>query len=164
MGNSNSNTRNTRKPEWKVYKIIKKSDYLNCFRCHLDDSVPYNDGNYKHMDFQKDSSAYSALWLAGAVSGFQDLLPENVILDEGYYIAVDIEMTRRHSFDYRFGRSCVKPLGVDRVDSSGNLSFVEFVGGIGQAINEARERDAFMTQQSRYQNQFYAWHLEPPKK
>ena len=159
MGNSNS-SENTRR--YKIYKIVTKSNYSDWFRCYLDDDVPYSNGNYKYMDFEEDSNTYSAFRLLAMAGGGP--VQENAILDEGCYIAVNISSTRNLSCNYKFTRRDVRTVGRERVDSSGNINFVSFVGEIGNAINEARERHNFMTQQARQQDHFYAWHLEPPKR
>ena len=155
MGNQQSNER---KRNWKAYKITRVDEYSNWVRCYLDDYVPYSDGVDKHMDFERLSTGSILMRFAGGLAGAE--LPRQAVLEEGWYIAIDIDWTRNFSSNNNFSAESVKTLG----SSSSLLGEGGFQGLIGE-IAEARELRVRANEWSDFDKQMQqAWQLQPPKK
>jgi hypothetical protein len=87
------------------------------------------------MDFKNELITHPFLTvLAEGVTGCS--LPETVILQKGYYMAIDIDMTRNSNSNTNFSRRSAKTVG--RGDHS-SLWEGGFQGVVGD-IAEARER------------------------
>ena len=110
MGNQQSSER---KPNYRIRKIISREEHSDWFRCYLDDYVPYENGEHKHMDFGKLPTAIALL---GFFANAKDRRPS---LHEGDYIAIDIDMTRNLQSNHDFDPSSVEKVNVS--DSSSLL-------------------------------------------
>ncbi|CAG8720196.1 243_t:CDS:2 [Ambispora leptoticha] len=116
----------------ELERISESKNKINDnIKCYLDDYVPFSNGNYKHIDFEKiPSLLYVGALLAGASSG-----PS---LSEGSHIAIDINMTRNYIASRNFdSRHDVRQAYISN-NLPGEGGFQELVGG----ITEARERHA----------------------
>jgi hypothetical protein len=101
MGNQQSNERQRND---KVYKITGKDEHESWIRYYLDDYVPYDNGNYKSIDFKKHSTGYFAAGILNEVigGGNTDFTSS---FNVGDYIEIDIDMTREHGRGFEFTHS-----------------------------------------------------------
>jgi|ERR1044072_6273980 hypothetical protein len=105
------------------------------------------------MDFEKHSETRHFFNLLSMGMTGVDTLP-SAALSKGWYIAIDIDMTKEHSSGYNFRRDSVKTVGRGTLDSNSNI--IEAAGGIAQSINEARESRATMAERARFERQLQA--------
>jgi len=161
MGNQQSNERQR---NWKIFKVTRVDGHSNWVRCHLDDCVPYSDGEFARMDFEKDSNAYAFMRLVATAGTGQDPVSwRPYLIEKDDYLAIDIDLTRNHSSSTNFDKGFVRKIGRETVDGNGS-NIIEAAGGWCQAIVDSRVARAERIQQLRFQRQMEAWHLEPPKK
>ena len=162
MGNQQSNER---KRNYKICKITKVDEHSTWVRCHLDDFIPYSDGEFAHIDFERDSNAFVFGRMAVNAFAGQDPVPDRAIPIEGYYLAIDIGLTRNFLNNDNFDKGFAKTVGREENNEiEGKTSIIAPTGEWCQAIIDSRMARAERIQQLRFQRQMEAWHLEPPKK
>jgi len=157
MGNNQSNE-NTRKSNYKIYKITSVNRHSGWARCHLDGYVPYNDGNYKHIDFKEDSTGFSLLSLGAGFFGHDD---SRAVLSQGWLIEIDIDLTRNLPSGRNFDKGFARAVGL----ASGSFSGEGGLQGVVGDIAEAREIYISANEWSSFDKQMQrGWQLQPPKK
>jgi len=158
MGNSNS-SENTRRSNWKLFKVIGKTENSGYTRYHLSDYVTYSNGNYKHVDFDtRVVGTNGAIALAGFLVGYP-ALERFDFPREGYYVKIDLEQTRNLNSGYEFSgfsSSAVKVVGKEEIDSDGNVSIMAATRDLCEEIIECRQRYARAAEYSRWVNQTQA--------
>jgi len=148
MGNNQSNGRQS---NWKIFKITKKSKHESFIRFYLDDYVTYNDGNYKHFDF--DKNRWQTFWSNGDY-GF--------LGDVGSYVKIDLSKTSEHSSKHSFESEefaiyLVNGKVVERINENGDI-VRDLLGGIssvGEVIEE-RQKHLAWVEYGRHANN-HAW-------
>ena len=156
MGNQQSSERT---PNYKIRKIIRREWHSDWFRCHLDDYVEYSDGSYKFMDFERLSAGGFLFRLAGGLAGAS--VPKRAVLEEGRYIAIDVDWTRKLSSNTNFSPEDVKEVDVSSGDLPGEGGFQDWV----EFMNQARENRIAWDEWNRFDKETQrAWQLQPPKK
>jgi len=144
MGNNQSNER---KKDWKLFKITKKNINDGYIRFYLDDCVTYRDGDWSRIDFDK------VFFLTRL---------QLMDCDEGTYVIIDLEKTRRenhlHDFHVALDGVMKEIVGVWKDsegnirDSAGNtLETLANLSDIGDMLQE-RQRFNASIEQSRYAN------------
>lgn len=159
MGNEQSNTYTG---NYKVFRIIRKSEHSGWFRCFLDDYVNYSNGNYMHIDFKNESGIHG-LEFTMDILGMP--LGHTPYLDKGDYIRIDMNYSRKNDSSNNFSASFIEKVGYESVDSEGNISIFGLVGGVTQEILDSRRRYAEMARERQYQNQIVlrqtSWNMPP---
>src|SRR4051794_16391543 len=156
MGNTQSNTRTT---NYKIFRIVSRDDNQNYIRCYLDDYVTYSNGNYKHMDFDYETTRFvlEGLFLSPPTPLEQftgSARPEHSPLSVGDYVRIDLNSTREQSSGHNFSRYGVQTVGREITDSEGNISgILTTTRELGEEIIEARQRYVAIAESTRFQNQ-----------
>ena len=166
MGNEQSNE-NTRRKNFKIFRVTSKSSHSGWIRYHLDDYINYSDGNYKHIDFDDRVVGPNGLIALASVMFNAPSGPNSVFPKERDYVRIDLDEVRNHSSSYNFSPySCpLSIIGREEIDSEGNVSIVAAAREVCQEIIEVRERRAAATEWANFDKQMQqAWQLQPPKK
>src|SRR5688572_13972785 len=98
MGNEQSNER---KRNYKVCKITSVDKHSDWIRCHLDDYVPYSNGERRYMDFETDTTL-NFIEGASFLFGVAGNSPRQARLGEGEHILIDTDRTREHESSHNF--------------------------------------------------------------
>lgn len=157
MGNEQSNEK---KREYKVYRITGKEEHEKWHRYFLDRDVPYKDGNYARIDFERRSDGYYLLAFANNIigDGNSDLTGS---FDVGDFIKIDTEMIRQCSSSNNFNYSRDWLVGKVMWDEGEQSNIIRTTGEWLQEISEHRELRANAMQEYRAFQQANEWHTKP---
>jgi hypothetical protein len=100
----------------------------------LDDYINYSDGNYNHIDF--DNRVVGPNGLIGLAGILLNTPTNPVLLSEGDYIKVNLDVMRDYSSSHNFSPySCpLHIIGREKRDAAGNVNIVAITGEICQEI------------------------------